>query len=167
MLLSHLRSARHVQPPEHHSLRTDTYLHTETRPAVSKSHPCTYKQIERYAAMQPPHPITPQTHTGESYHMSHLVRFMACKEIIITGLLQLDDCPEMYRAWKSSFLIANRDLNLTMKEKMDLLVKWLGADSREQVKRLRAVHINNPDKSLQRIWESLDEDFGAPEVIES
>lgn len=92
---------------------------------------------------------------------------MACREVIATGLLQFDDRPENYRAWKASFLNTTSGLDLSVKEEMDLLVKWLGAESREQAKRMRAVHVYNPAKGLEMIWQRLDECFGAPEVIES
>lgn len=108
-----------------------------------------------------------QAHTAENQNMLDVVKFMACHEIVATGLLQFDDQPENYRAWKASFLSATRDLNLTAKEEMDLLVKWLGAQSGEQVKHIRAVHVNNPIKGLQMVWERLNEWFGTPEVIEN
>lgn len=57
--------------------------------------------------------------------------------------------------------------DLTAKEEMDLLVKWLGADSREQAKRIRAIHEENPDRGRLMISERLDDCFGAPEVVES
>lgn len=105
--------------------------------------------------------------SDENQDVSNLIRFMARREIVSTGLLQFDDCPENYRAWKASFFTATKDLNLTAKEEMDLLVKWLGADSREQAKRIRAVHVENPDRGRLMIWERLDDCFGAPEVVES
>lgn len=44
-----------------------------------------------------------------------------------------DDCPETYRAWRSSFLNTIRDLDLTGSEKLDLLLKWLGKESSEHL----------------------------------
>ena len=99
--------------------------------------------------------------------MSDVVRFMARREQEATGLLQFDERPENYREWKASFLNATRDLNLTANENMDLLVKWLGAESATQAKRIRAVNVNNPEKGLLMIWERLEECYGAPEVIEN
>lgn len=74
---------------------------------------------------------------------------------------------ENYRAWKASFFTATKDLNLTAKEEMDLLVKWLGAESREQAKRIMAVHVENPGRGRVKIWERLDDCFGAPEIVEN
>ncbi len=68
--------------------------------------------------------------------MSDVVKFMARRELVATGLLQFDKRPENYRAWKASFLNATRDLNLTPNENMDLLVKWLGSESATQVKHI-------------------------------
>lgn len=47
------------------------------------------------------------------------------------------------------------------------MVKWLGADSREQAKCIRAVHVENPGRGRVKIWERLDDCFGTPEVVES
>lgn len=51
---------------------------------------------------------------------------LARREIVATGLLEFDDCPENYRAWKASFPNTTRGLNLTAKEEFDLLLKWFG-----------------------------------------
>lgn len=67
-----------------------------------------------------------QMNRGEHQNMSDVVRFMARRELVATGLLQLDERPENYRAWKASFINATRDLNLTANENMDLLVKCMG-----------------------------------------
>lgn len=66
---------------------------------------------------------TPQANCDENQDVCNLIRFMARQGNISTGLLQFDDCPENYRAWKASFLTATNDLNLTAKEEMDLLSK--------------------------------------------
>ena len=42
-------------------------------------------------------------------------------------------------------------------EELDLLVKYLGPESRQQAMRLGALHPTDPVKGLARIWERLDE----------
>lgn len=126
-----------------------------------------YPQVKSYAATPSQHVQFRASTPDVNQSVSDLVRFMARREIVSTSLLAFDDRPENYSAWKASFLTAIRDLNLTAKEEMDLLIKWLGVDSREQAKRIRAVNIKNLDRGLQMIWERLDDCFGAPEVIES
>ena len=49
---------------------------------------------------------------------------------------------------------------------LDLLTKWLGKESSNYVKRLRSVHIANPNAALQMVWARLEEVYCSPEVIE-
>lgn len=55
---------------------------------------------------------------------------------------------------------------MTGKKEHDLSFKWLGRHSAEQVKRMRAVHVNDPKKGLRMAWVRLNQCYGAPEVIE-
>ncbi|XP_061128960.1 uncharacterized protein LOC133150443 isoform X1 [Syngnathus typhle] len=103
----------------------------------------------------------------ESSVMLDMAKYLARKELVCTGLSNFDDRPESYRAWKSSFFNTIKDLDLTASEQLDLLSKWLGKESSEHVRRLRAVNIGNPNAALRTAWERLDECFGAPEVIEN
>ncbi|XP_038153297.1 uncharacterized protein LOC119791326 [Cyprinodon tularosa] len=121
-----------------------------------KSRPHTHQNVD----------IT-QANTADSQSMSDLVRFFARRELVSSGLLQFSDQPESYRAWKASFWNATKGLNLTCSEEMDLLLKWLGTESAAQVRRIRAVHIHNPQKGLKMAWDRLDESYGSPEVIEN
>ena len=69
-------------------------------------------------------------------------------------------------AWKSSFQNAIAGLDLTAGEELDLLSKWLGRASSEQVRRVRATNIRNPLAGLVMAWERLEETYGSPEAIE-
>ncbi|XP_031747764.1 uncharacterized protein LOC116406890 [Xenopus tropicalis] len=117
--------------------------------------------------VKPALPIKPDSNqlTGDQ-QMSDLVRFMARREMITSGLVQFDEKPENYRAWKVSFKNAIEDLHLSYKEETDLLVKWLGPESSRQVKGIRAVYVNDSCKGLQMSWQRLNEEYGAPEKIE-
>lgn len=96
--------------------------------------------------------------------MKDMVSFLARNEIVATGLLKFDDCPEKYRAWKASFPNTIRGLNLTAKEEFDLLLKWFGTKSEEHVKQIGAVHVNYPQQGLKMVWERLDDCYGASTV---
>lgn len=102
---------------------------------------------------------TPQTHV--------LAQYLMRKEMVSSGLLAFDDCPENYWAWKVSFLAATRELNLSEQEELNLLVKWLGPKSSAQAMRIRSVHVNNPRAGVLMVWERLEETYGSPEVIEN
>ena len=81
-------------------------------------------------------------------------------------MLHLNDKPENYWAWKASFLSATKDLNLSAREELDLMTKWLGTESSEQAKRIRAVHIRNHAAGVNMVWQRLEDCYGIPEVIE-
>ncbi|XP_061823021.2 uncharacterized protein [Nerophis lumbriciformis] len=49
---------------------------------------------------------------------------------------------------------------------LDMLAKWLGPQSAEQAKRLRAVYIHNAEAGVEMVWQRLEESYGAPEIIE-
>lgn len=59
------------------------------------------------------------------------------------------------------------DLNLTSKEKLNSVVKWLGPESADYVKRLSTVHVDYPDAELAAPWTRLKQTYGSSEAIES
>lgn len=86
--------------------------------------------------------------------------------MVSSGLTQFNDLPESYWAWKTSFQSITHDLNLTAREELDLLVKWLGPESAAQAKRIRYVHATSTPTAVQIIWERLEDCYGCAEVIE-
>lgn len=99
--------------------------------------------------------------------MLDIARFLARRELVTTGLTKFDDNPENFRAWESSFVNVTQDLQLSANEELDLLIKWLGKESSENVKTIRAVYVTNPQAALQMSWMRLQESYATPEVIES
>lgn len=71
-----------------------------------------------------------------------------------------------YWAWKTSFQNAIANLDLSAAEQLDLLTKYLGKESAEQVRRIKTVNIRNPPTGLYVAWERLDEIYGSPEAVE-
>lgn len=82
------------------------------------------------------------------------------------GLNRFDDRPENYPSWKSTFLSTIGGLGLTTNEEVDLLIKWLGPESSEQARRIKAVNVHCPAAGLDMIWSRLEECYGEPEAIE-
>lgn len=111
------------------------------------------------------YPISPNANYG-SPNPNDFVRYLARRELVSTGLLQFNDKPQNYRAWKRSFLSATSGLDLTASEEMDLLLKWLGKESKEHAEQIRAIHVNHPGAGLDMIWERLDRTYGSTEAIE-
>ncbi|XP_057207743.1 uncharacterized protein LOC130565176 [Triplophysa rosa] len=118
---------------------------------------------QRYAAPSDRQHIS----QSQATPMLDFARFLARRELVTTGLTKFDDNAENFRAWESSFFNATQDLQLSASEELDLLVKWLGKESSDHVKRIRAVYVTNPQAALQLSWRRLQECYATPEVIES
>ncbi|XP_062417991.1 uncharacterized protein LOC134102933 [Pungitius pungitius] len=117
----------------------------------------------------PPQPSLPHFISTASHGApgaEHLAQFLARRDLVSSSLYKFDDNPENYRAWHSSYINATQGLGLTATEELDLMTKWLGRESSDQVRRLRSVHATNPVVALRRAWERLQECYAAPEVIE-
>ncbi|XP_057210619.1 uncharacterized protein LOC130566840 [Triplophysa rosa] len=99
--------------------------------------------------------------------ISDLARFLAKSQLVTGGLTKFDNKPESYLSWKATFQTTTRDLGITASEEMNLLVKWLGPESSEHAKRLKAVNIKHPPAGLDMIWKRLEECYGSPEAIEN
>lgn len=92
--------------------------------------------------------------------------YLISREMLSAGLLKFDDHPENYWAWKASFQSVIQDLNLSSREELDLITKWLGEESAEQAKRIRSVPTFNPTAALNLVWQRLEECYGSSEAVE-
>ena len=117
------------------------------------------------AAVPPPH-VSSESYTNIPPQIPDFATYLIRREMVSSGLTQFDDHPENYWAWKTSFQNITHDLNLTHREELDLLVKWLGPESSTQAKRIRSVHVTSPANGVKIIWQRLEECYGCPEVIE-
>ncbi|KAL3969206.1 hypothetical protein ACER0C_029163 [Sarotherodon galilaeus] len=124
------------------------------------------QQRERLGSPKPYPFNTLQTST-ETQGIQDITRYLTRRETLSTGLLQFDDHPENYWAWKASFQSAIKDLHVTAQEELGLMVKWLGVESGQQAKRIRSVHVFNPAAALNLVWQRLEECYGSPEVVEN
>jgi len=95
-----------------------------------------------------------------------LIKYLARNRLVTSGLSTYDDQPMNYWAWKTSFQNAIADLDLSAAEEFDLLIKYLGKKSAEQVRRINTVNIRNPAAGLYMAWDRLDEIYGSPEAVE-
>ncbi|XP_036003031.1 uncharacterized protein LOC118566091 isoform X1 [Fundulus heteroclitus] len=139
------------------------------KPEVSPSaFPTHHFRPQNHLTQPPParHAVLPDFHDGSS-HINDFVRYLARRELVATGLLQFNDKPQNYRAWRRSFLTTISGLNLTQSEEMDLLLKWLGKESAEHIEQIRAIHINRPEAGLAMAWERLELTYGSAEAIEN
>lgn len=95
-----------------------------------------------------------------------VTKYLMRQEIIASGLMTFDDLPENYWAWKTSFQGVIMELALSPREELDLLIKWLGLESGQQAKRIRAIHSHNSAAGLNMVWQRLEETYGSTEAVE-
>ncbi|XP_023812156.1 uncharacterized protein LOC111947642 [Oryzias latipes] len=128
------------------------------------------KSYSPHRSNRPPSPgfygTNPPHQKSRNSNESDFIKYFARREIVASGLLQFNDEPQSFRAWKRSFVNAINGLDLTASEEMDLMLKWLGKESAEHAERIRAIHINNPVDGLNMIWDRLERCYGSAEVIE-
>lgn len=98
---------------------------------------------------------------------SDFTKFLLKKDLLLTRLTSFNDKPETYASWKNSFKNIMEELGVTPVEEVDLLVKWLGKDSQKYAQSLKTSTSSDPVRELRRIWDRLDERYGAPEMVEA
>ena len=168
--------------PQHKKHKEKT-LHREVKREMDPTtahhtlNPAAQSYIPHQSATQS---YIPQQHAARSSNPQHartrgdpgpvtndLARYLARRDLVSTSLFNFDDRPESYRAWESSFNNAVRGIGLTASQEMDLLTKWLGKESSEHVKRIRSVHVSDPEEALRKAWRRLQDCYASPEVIEN
>lgn len=93
-------------------------------------------------------------------------KVLGSTDLVGSSLYQFDDKPEHYHARQSLYNNVTQSLSLTALEELDLMTKWLSRESSNHVRRIRSVHVRNPDIALKKVWERLKKCYAAPEIIE-
>ena len=135
--------------------RTATYVNCHVQPALQPA------LVENY---QDPDPVlNPKAPVFTPDWTSLVLR----KKLLLSRISSFSDRPEMYAAWKATFRCIVNELSLSPMEELDLMIKWLGPDSRRQAMSIKTSNARDPQKGLQRIWERPEERYGPPEVVET
>jgi hypothetical protein len=116
--------------PEHRQQRPSIYSST---PHPNISPPVLKHQHQSFSST----PTNPQ----QTSTVNDMAKYLMRRELVSATLQTFDDDPQNYRSWKSSFLNVTKDLSLSPKEELDLLVKWLGPKSNQQAKRISAAQM--------------------------
>lgn len=93
-------------------------------------------------------------------------KFLVKKDVMLQRFSKFNDDPTQYVIWKNSFKNVVGELECTPSEEIDLLMKWLGPESSKQAGNLRAANCHDPVIGLVKIWERMEERYGAPEMVE-
>lgn len=153
-------------PKVTHIVKTEKSENVEPREPVFSSKP----QIQSYSKKdsQPFYSnyVPLAARSRESVNRILTFEPLARCDFVSSGLYQFDNKPGNYRAWYSSFNSAVSEVRLKATQELNLMTKWLGKESSEQFKRLRSVHVGDPQIALNKAWGRLCEFYAAPEIIE-
>ncbi|XP_061180594.1 uncharacterized protein LOC133189205 [Saccostrea echinata] len=118
---------------------------------------------------EPSFSLNPEARPFESQkdNLVNLASFMLKKDLMLTRLVNFDDKPENFVAWKASFKSVVQDALVTPLEELDLLIRWLDPESKEHAKSIRAATVGNPSQGCQTLWARLEERYGSPELVET
>ncbi|CAC5372300.1 unnamed protein product [Mytilus coruscus] len=123
------------------------------------------KQIQSNVKSFAPQNTTEPTKFYPSSGVMDLTRYIMKKDLLISRLSTFDDKPERYCSWKNSFINILRELDATDSEQLDLLNRYLGPQSKRHAASLRVANSHNENQAVVKIWQRLDERYGAPESI--
>ncbi len=110
----------------------DQLVKDEVKQQIYDPHTSCFSQREPVVAW----PQSSLIRQNEASGMLDFAKYLARRELVNTSLVKFDDRPESFRAWKSAFVGATEGLGLTAGEELDLLIRWLGKESSDHVKRL-------------------------------
>ncbi|CAG2253903.1 unnamed protein product [Mytilus edulis] len=133
---------------------------TKLNPRIPEFVPSTILQRE-FKTFQPQQNV----HLSESPGIIDLTKYIMKKDLLISRLSTFDDKPERYCSWKNSFNNILRELDATDSEQLDLLNRYLGPQSKRHAASLRVANSHNENQAVVKIWQRLDERYGAPESI--
>lgn len=110
--------------------------------------------------------LDPTAPVPQPHIVSDITNFLLKKDLLLSRLSNFSDKPDGYRVWKASFKDVIKELNVSPFEEFDLLIKWLGPESKRHAINIRAAHMSDLRLGLKRIWERLDDRYGSPEMLE-
>ncbi|XP_071151136.1 uncharacterized protein [Mytilus edulis] len=110
---------------------------------------------------------TPSAHLQQNNPTLEITRFLLRKDLLFSRLTSFNDQAESFHTWKASFKNVIDELQVSDSEQIDLLIKWLGPESGKHAMSIRASNANNPTRGLHRLWERLDDRYGAPIMLQT
>ncbi|XP_071122109.1 uncharacterized protein [Mytilus edulis] len=110
---------------------------------------------------------TPSAHLQQNNPTLEITRFLLRKDLLFSRLTSFNDHAESFHTWKASFKNVIDELQVSDSEQIDLLIKWLGPESSKHAMSIRASNANNPTRGLHRLWERLDDRYGAPIMLQT
>lgn len=152
------RTERYIT--EHFSHPPENVIQPRTVNPVSMQN----NTVDRTVPVVHEHSVIPN---HDNKFASELTSFLLKKDLRMTRLATFDEKPEHYSAWRTNFRSIMSELHVSPSEEIDLLIRWLGPDSARHAKTIRSSLGSDPSQGVKRLWERMEERFGAPEMVEA
>ncbi|KAK3101561.1 hypothetical protein FSP39_004496 [Pinctada imbricata] len=94
-------------------------------------------------------------------------KYIVKKDMLLKRIHDFDDKPESYGSWKQTFQDVANELNLSAAEEVDLLIRYLGPESKKSAVSIRSANYSDPSRAKDRIWQRLSDRYARPEMVES
>lgn len=114
-----------------------------------------------------PEPQMPRKTAQPNPNVADFTSFLLKKDLLTSRFMSFTDQPEAFTAWKTSFQGILRELRASPGEELDLLIKWLGTESKKFAMTMRTANPKDPEKAVDLIWQRLQERYGSPELVEA
>lgn len=115
--------AQRASSPPQRPVQWYPLLNRETNlPKTVNKNEVMFNSEDRDLSYPPPaesHASGLREYACEAAQMTDFAKHLVRREIVSSGLLKFDDCPENYWAWKTSFQDVTRELGLTAREELD------------------------------------------------
>lgn len=132
----------------------------------------------------PLHTETLPTSTNQGNMSEEFSKFMVKKHMLLKRIHEFNDIPEFFGSWKNTFLNIVHERNLSQAEEVDLLVqfigpdskktalssrtvylfvKYLGPDSKKAAPSIQSANYSDTRRAKERIWQRLNERYARPE----
>ncbi|XP_056017478.1 uncharacterized protein LOC130053872 [Ostrea edulis] len=94
-------------------------------------------------------------------------KYIVKKDMLLKRIHDFDDRPESFGSWKKTFRDVVSELNLSAAEEVDLLIRYLGPESKKSAITIRSANYSDPNCAKDRIWQRLSDRYARPEMVES
>ena len=162
-----------AQHPDKDKSYTSLPYGTNICPSVQPPHAHALPKAQHHSTSIHPNPSIPKhdvRDANKTYHNpihSDFTKFVMRKELSLSRLSKFDDNPEHYNVWRDGFSKVVEELEVCCEEEMDLLIKYLGPESKKWALSIRSSNVDNPGRGRDRIWARLNDRFASPEIIEA
>jgi len=119
-------------------------------------------------AATPGIPVYPHQTVQSTIGVSDLSNYLIKREFLIhNGIESFNDKAEGYQSWKDSFCALKAELKPNAREELDLLLKYLGPESKKSASSIKCANSRDPGEAVKKVWSRLEDRYGSPVLVET